>query len=109
MAETYKTLGQSAPSATTATMLYAVPAAGSTVCSSILVCNRGPGSTKFRISLRVAGEAENSKQYLYYDVPIPAYDTFIATIGISMAETDELWVYAEEANLTFQAWGAEVI
>ena len=37
---TYKVLGQSNPSATTATTLYTVPAATQTIVSTITVCNQ---------------------------------------------------------------------
>jgi len=39
MANTYKVLGQSNPSETTATTLYTVPSATSAVCSTIAICN----------------------------------------------------------------------
>ncbi len=59
MANTYKILGQVSPSATTETDLYTVPAATSTVCSSISICNRGSSSTTFRISFSQAGASTN--------------------------------------------------
>ena len=40
MATNYKVLGQSIPSATTATTLYTVPAATQAVVSTITVCNQ---------------------------------------------------------------------
>lgn len=108
MAELYKTLGQVAPSATTATLLYGVPAFGQAVLSTVTVCNRGITASSFRISVRVAAEAENNKQYIYYDVPIPAKDTFAATIGITLGALDEIWIYGENGDLSFQVWGTEI-
>lgn len=106
MATTLKTLGQSAPGATTATDLYTVPSATNTVCSSIVVCNRSTATT-FRISVAVGGGATANKDYLYYDVPIAANDTFIATIGIALSATDVVRVYAGSANLSFNLFGQE--
>jgi hypothetical protein len=106
--ETRKVLGQSSPNATTLTDLYTVPAATSIVSSSIVVCNRSGTSTSFRISIAVAGAANDNKQYLYYDVPIAGNDTFIATIGITLAATDIIRVYATLATLSFNLFGAEV-
>lgn len=109
MAEVYKTLGQVATSATTATLLYTVPVDKRAVISTITVCNRSSASSStFRVSVRVGGEAENNKQYIYYDIPIPSADTFAATLGITLAQTDEIYVYAGGANLTFQIWGTEI-
>jgi hypothetical protein len=108
MAEVYKTLGQSAPSAVTAIALYTVPGSTSTVVSTVTVCNRGNSATTFRISIRVNGEGDDPKQYIYYDVPIPANDTFAATIGVTLATADALWIYAGNGDLSFQAWGTEV-
>jgi hypothetical protein len=108
MANVYKILGQSSPSATTSTDLYTVPATTSTVCSSISICNRGGTPTTFRVSISPAGVAIANKDYLYYDVTLAGNDTFIATIGVTLATTDKIRVYAGNANLSFQIFGTEI-
>lgn len=108
MPNTYLVLGQVAPLATTETLLYTVPGATSAVISSVTVTNRGATTTTFRVSISVAGAATTNKDYLYYDVPIPANDTFIATVGLTMAATDVARVYAGNANLSFGLWGSQV-
>jgi hypothetical protein len=108
MANTYKILGQVSPSATTETTLYTVPSAKSTVCSSLSICNRGSVQTTFRVSLSQGGSATASKDYIYYDVTLAANDTFIATIGVTLATTDVIRVYAGNANLSFQVYGTEI-
>lgn len=105
---TYKILGQVSPLATTETVLYTVPASTSTICSSLTICNRGTTATSFRISLSKAGAATTNKDYLYYDVTIAGNDTFIATIGITLATTDVVRVYSGNANLNFQLFGTEL-
>lgn len=107
MALTLKVLGQQAPAATTATDLYTVPGATSAVVSSLVVCNRGATATTFRVSVRVAGAADATKQYLYYDTNVAKNDTFAATLGISLAATDVVTVYAGNANLSFSLFGQE--
>lgn len=107
MTTTLKVLGQSNPLATTLTTLYTVPALTSTVCSSITVCNRSATATSFRISVAPAGAADDASQYLYFDVTIAGNDTFIATIGITLATTDVVRVYATLATLTFSLFGQE--
>lgn len=108
MAITRKVLAQVATSATTATVLYTVPAATSTVVSSVVVCNRDASVAYFRLSIRVAGAAADNKQYLYYDVLMPPNDTFIATIGITLAATDELYGYASTTGVSWNVFGEEV-
>jgi hypothetical protein len=108
MATEYKVLGQSAPGATTATTLYTVPAATSALVSSVAVCNRSASDATYRISIRPAGAALANDHYLVYDSTASANDTVIFTIGITLAATDVLEVYASSANLTFQAFGTEM-
>jgi len=107
-AEYYKVLGQAAPNATTETTLYDCPSGYNAVGSSIVVCNRANTDTTFRISVSVGGGATANKDYLYYDVPISANDTFIATIGITLYEDDIVRVYAGSANLSFTLFGSEI-
>lgn len=104
---TIKVLGQQAPSATSETDLYTVPASTATVVSSVVCCNRGSTATTFRISVAVSGGATANKDYLYYDVPIAGNDSFTATIGITLATTDKVKVYAGNGNLSFNAFGEE--
>ena len=107
MTDTVKTLGQLNPAATTLTTLYTVPAATSTVIASLIVCNSGNTPTTFRVSIAVAAAADNIKQYIYYDVVINPNDTFIATIGVTLATTDLIRAYAGNANLSFSVFGVE--
>jgi len=108
MANLYKILGQSSPSATTETDLYTVPALTSAVCSSISICNRGITQTTFRVSISQSGAATTNKDYLYYDVTLAGNDTFIATIGVTLATTDKIRVYSGNSSLSFQVWGTEI-
>lgn len=108
MALTLKVLGQQNPSATTLTTLYTVPSSTSTVCSSLTVANRSDTATSFRVAIRPSGETINNKHYIYYDVPIFGNDTFSATLGITLATTDIVSVYATDATLSFSLFGQEV-
>lgn len=108
MAETIKTLGQSAPSATTNTDLYTVGASKAAVCSSLVVCNRAATTGTFRVAVRVAGAVIANKQYLYYDAELAANSTLTATIGITLATTDVVTVYASSTDFSFNLFGSEV-
>lgn len=109
MAETLKILGQSAPAATTATVLYTVPANRQTVVSTIAICNRAATTDTFRIAVQSASEQTNivSKQYIAYDTVVAKNDTTFITVGITLAAGDRLQVYAGTLNLTFTAFGSE--
>lgn len=107
MATTLKVLGQSAPTAATLTTLYTVPASTTTVCSSLVVCNTSAIATSFRIAIRIAGASITDAQYLYYDVAISGNDTFTAVLGITLATTDVVSVYATLATLSFNLFGQE--
>lgn len=107
MANALKVLGQLDPSATTLTTLYTVPSSTTAVISSIVVCNRSATPTTFRIAIRPAGAAIDNKHYIYYDLAIPGNDSFTATLGISLATTDVVSVYATLATLSFNAFGQE--
>lgn len=105
--ETRKVLGQLNPGATTLTAIYTVPAATQAVVSSITVCNQGVDGT-FRVSVAVAGAANNAKQYLYYDLAILANDTFAASLGMALGALDEVRGYASHANMSFNVFGVQI-
>ena len=108
MPTVYKVLAQSAPSATTATTLYTVPSATSAVVSTITVCNRGTSAASYRIAVRPAGATLANEDYLAYDVAIAANDTTALTLGITLATTDVITVYASTANFSFNVFGSEI-
>lgn len=108
MAITYKVLGQSNPSATTATSLYTVPSATSAVCSTVTICNQASTTGSFRIAVRPAGATLSPEHYVAYDTSIPANDVLTMTIGITLATTDVITVYASSANLSFNLFGSEI-
>ena len=107
MATTYKVLGQVNPGATTATTLYTVPGSTSALCSTLVAANLGV-TTKIRVAVRPAGATLDPKHYIAYDVPVNQYDTLFLTLGISLATTDVVTVYAGTANVAFSLFGSEL-
>jgi hypothetical protein len=103
----YKTLGQLAPSVTTLTDLYTVPAATSAVCSTLVVCNRGV-STTFRIAVRPTGASILDQHYLVYDATVNQYDSVFLTLGVTLAATDVVSVYAGTSTCSFSLFGSEL-
>lgn len=105
---TYKVLGQSNPSATTATTLYTCGAAAGAVISTITVCNQAASAGTYRIAVRPAGAALAAQHYVAYDVAIAANDTTAVTLGITLANTDVVTIYASAATMSFAAFGSEL-
>jgi glucose-6-phosphate dehydrogenase assembly protein OpcA len=108
MATTYKVLGQSNPAATTATTLYTVPSAKSAVVSTITICNQAATSATYRIAIRPAGAALTASQYIAYDATVTANNSTNITIGVTLATTDIITVYASSATVSFAAFGTEI-
>jgi hypothetical protein len=107
MPAVYKVLGQSNPAAVTNTTLYTVPSATSAVCSTLSVTNIGV-STTFRVAVRPAGAALANQHYIVYDSALNAGSAVYLTLGISLATTDVVTVYAGTANVAFGLFGSEV-
>lgn len=107
MTTTHKVLGQVLPAATTLTTLYTVPGSTQAVASTLSICNQGV-STTFRVAVRVAGASIEAKQYVIYDTTVNANDTVFLTLGITLATTDVVSVYAGTANVSFNLFGAEI-
>ena len=108
MAETRKVLGQLNPSAATLTDLYVVPGSTEAIVSTLTVVNRSSTATSFRVSVAIAGAANADKQYIYYDLPIGGNDSFAATLGLTLAATDKVRVYATLATLSFNLFGIQL-
>jgi hypothetical protein len=108
MANTYKVLGQVNPSATTNTTLYTVPSATSTVCSTLTICNQASSNAAIRLAVRPAGAALAALHYIAYDTVISGNDLLTLTIGMSLATTDVITVYANTANVSFSLFGSEI-
>ena len=108
MAQNYKVLGQIAPSATTATAVYTVPAATEAVVSSVTICNRAASTGTFRLAVRPNGATLANEHYVVYDTSIAANDTVVLTIGLTLDAADVLEAYASSADMSFNAYGSEI-
>jgi hypothetical protein len=104
----YKILGQSNPTATTNTDLYTVPANTSVVASTLNICNQATTNGTFRIAVRPSGATLAAQHYIAYDTVISALDTISLTIGMSLATTDVITVYASNSTVSFNLFGSEI-
>jgi glucose-6-phosphate dehydrogenase assembly protein OpcA len=108
MPTVYKVLGQSNPAATTNTTLYTVPASTSAVISTITICNQASSAATYRIAVRPAGASIANQHYVVYGATVAASDTTALTLGLTLATTDVITVYASTATLSFNAYGSEI-
>lgn len=108
MADALSILGQLAPAANTLGTLYTAPGTATVSCSSVVVCNQAGAASTFRVSAAVNGAADGTIQYLYYDTPIAANDTFVATLGITMGTSDQIRVRSGNGSVSFNLFGVVV-
>ena len=106
MANTLKILGQTATTSSLAT-LYIVGAGVQTTVSTLIACNTGNTPTTFSVSVALSGASDSIQQYLYYNVPINGNDTFAATIGLTLGQTDVIRVQSGNGACSFSAFGIE--
>ena len=109
MANSYKILGQSMPTANTFSDVYVVPANTSAIISTVNVCNTTMSNVTFRLAARRANTSLTTSQYLVYDTVLPAQDSIALSLGISLANTDVLTVYSFQGNTTFNVFGVEIV
>ena len=98
----YKVLGQSAPSAATATTL--LTAASPTIVSTLQASNRGSIPDAIRIAVRPAGAALSNQHYIAYDVPLAANAVLSLQGGVTLANTDVITIYSTTGNTSFSAY-----
>lgn len=65
-------------------------------------------STTYRVAVRPAGATLSNEHYLAYEAAINQYDTVMLTLGVTLATTDVVTVYAGTSNVTFQLYGSEI-
>jgi hypothetical protein len=108
MAINYKILGQAAPSATTDTTLYTVPAATQAVVSAIVIANRSASQVTYRVAARPGGASLENQHYIAFDVVVASSDSTTLNLGVTLNATDVITVRASTGDLTFSAFGSEI-
>jgi len=118
MATTYKVLGQVTSAASSANvLLYPISAysAGTsqTIGSTLTVCNQGSSAATYSISVKVNTStttltAPVAKEYLAYQVVIPANTTTSYTLGITLDPFDHVVVSASTTTVSFNLFGTEI-
>lgn len=104
---TYSVLGQVNPASATLTTLYTCPAATSAIGSTMVIANQST-STTVRVAVRKSGAAIDPKHYIVYDTYVNANESLFLTLGITLATTDVVSVYAGTASVSFSLFGTEL-
>jgi hypothetical protein len=106
MPTAYSVIAQNAPSATTNTDLYTVPAATQVVISTLVIANRAASSATYRIAIRPNGVTLANQHYIAFDITVGASDSTTLTLGLTIDAADIVTVYASTANLSFSIFGS---
>jgi hypothetical protein len=108
VATTRKVLGQVAvTAAATPAALYTVPAATSTVISTLIVCCYGVANT-FSLRVRVGGAAAANAQLVFSAQPVAVAQTIALTAGLTLGAGDIVEVTIGSAGgVAFSLFGEE--
>lgn len=109
MAVSYKVLGQLAPSADTNSTLYTVPANTQAIISTLNICNQGNTDATFKIAVRPSGQSLDPRHYIAFGTTVASSDAISLTIGMTLAASDVVTVNANTGNLSFTAFGSEIV
>ncbi len=107
MVDTFRSPAQAYPAAGVLTNLYTVPGVTQVSGSTIVACNQGSQQAKIRVSLAVAGAADDPKQYIVFDMSVPGNDSYMATVGITLAATDVVRVQSDTGQVSFNFFPLE--
>lgn len=88
--------------------LYTVPSSTSAVVSTLCICNQDTIGASIRVAVRPAGATLDLKHYILFDTTINANDTLFFTLGLTLATTDVITVYATDSSVSFNLYGSEI-
>lgn len=109
MAITPKPLAQVDLTVTTEVTAYTTPASTTTTVGCLILHNRSNATVAVKVYHRLSADVATGNKNQFYDVDVPARQTFVANINKVMAAGDSLRAVAAVANaITIQADGVEV-
>lgn len=86
-----------------------VPANRARIISNLQVCNQGTATTAIRIAMCDKDDTIDVKNYLVYDFPVGAKDSFYLNSGIILPTDWEIRIASSLANVSFQCWGKQIV
>jgi hypothetical protein len=121
LADSYKTLAQSAVSSTSSfgETLYTCPSSSGdefatrnivqVLISSIVVCNKNASSARtYAIKVVPSGEVSADKHILFNDRSLAATGTEILSMGMGLQPGDTVLVHAQSADICMSMFGIEM-
>lgn len=101
-------LGQSHPTNTNPTKLYAAGSGKTAIVKRLFVCNTTGSATTFRIFHEYSGNGTSVSTALYYDESLAANETKNIEVYIPISKGSQLNVRSSTGNdITFTAYGTE--
>lgn len=108
MALAYKVLG-TASTTTGGTALYTNATSGGAVVSSIVVSNSSSTNRSFAVHVVPTSATAVANQYcLASGTTVPANDSIVMTLGVSLASGNCIKVSGSTTDVGFIAFGAEI-
>lgn len=107
MPQVHKVLGQFFSTSSSLFNLYTVPAATTTIVSTLVICNQTASAKTFKIAVKKLGVVISDEMYIAYDAPIAASDSIFLTIGITLSQADVIAV-SSSGSISFSLFGAEI-
>jgi hypothetical protein len=111
MPTVYKRLGAAQGNGVigTAANIYTCPTATAAVISTINVCNTSSTAATFTIGISTASATFQASGHLFFQVALAGNDSFTATIGATLDETNKFLVASSSAStVSFSVFGSEI-
>lgn len=105
MALERKVLGQETTAAGVWKMLYQVPAGAHTVISTLTCATLSAVASNLSIQIRVAGAAEDPKQYEQKCFLLGGHDSIEFRRGWTLGPLDEIWVLDSTGTMSWACYG----
>lgn len=89
-------------------IVYTPSSTNTAVVSTISICNQSASPDTFRVAVQPAAAAIATKHYIAYGTTVPANNTIVLTLGVTLANTDIITVWTANGTSSFNVFGVEV-
>lgn len=100
-------LGQVSTGSGSLSRLYQVPKFKKAAINGIVVCNGSGADSSFSVSVAKNGEMNQTKQYLFSGTLIPANESFLTDLNLSLGPLDEVRCASGGNLISFNLFGIE--
>ena len=104
MANVIKILGQG-----TSGTIYTVPALKATIISTITIANSSDTDTAVvTVNVVQQSDSADTHNYILYKLPIQTFDSYMATVGITLAVGDAIAITVVAGSVAMSVFGTEM-